>query len=153
VIAPVVAPVTARVVSGARAEAARASCDGARGFAKRSANARPAAGSVPAMTFELTPPQQPWTSVALADVAGAVVKVLRMDGRALPAEVHREPELLLVLDGVLELELAGEARSLRAGQGCTVPAEAWHTVRPGSRGTLLIVESAQPDGPGEADPA
>ncbi|MFE0458413.1 cupin domain-containing protein [Kitasatospora sp. NPDC058965] len=83
-----------------------------------------------------------WASQVLAGVAGAVVKVLRMDGRPLPAEAHPHPELLLVLDGVLELDLAGADLTLRTGELCTVPAGTRHTVRPGSRGTLLLVEAA-----------
>jgi quercetin dioxygenase-like cupin family protein len=81
-----------------------------------------------------------WSSALLAEVGGAGLKVLRMDGRALEPERHEEPEALLVLEGRLELELSGESLSLGTGELAVVPAGALHAVRPGSHGTLLIVE-------------
>ncbi|MFG3229227.1 cupin domain-containing protein [Kitasatospora sp. NPDC048194] len=81
-----------------------------------------------------------WRSVVLGQVGTAAVKVLTMDGRELAPEVHATAEVLFVADGLLELEVAGEASTVRAGELCLVPAGARHSVRPGSRGTLLIVE-------------
>ncbi|MFJ9691750.1 cupin domain-containing protein [Kitasatospora sp. NPDC101183] len=81
-----------------------------------------------------------WRSVVLARVATAAVKLLRMDGRELPPEVHGTDEVLFVAEGRLELELDGAEFSLRAGGLCRVPAGARHSVRAGSSGTLLIVE-------------
>ncbi|MFD8703792.1 cupin domain-containing protein [Kitasatospora sp. NPDC059648] len=81
-----------------------------------------------------------WRSVVLGQVGRAAVKVLRMDGRELEQEVHGTAEVLFVADGVLELELDGAALTVGAGELCRVPAGTRHAVRPGSRGTLLIVE-------------
>ncbi|MFI9360822.1 cupin domain-containing protein [Kitasatospora sp. NPDC053057] len=81
-----------------------------------------------------------WRSVVLGRVGTAAVKVLRMDGRELEQEVHGTAEVLFVADGVLELELEGDALTVGAGELCQVPAGARHAVRAGSRGTLLIVE-------------
>ncbi|MEU4585705.1 cupin domain-containing protein [Kitasatospora aureofaciens] len=81
-----------------------------------------------------------WRSVVLGQVGTAAVKVLRMDGRELEQEVHGTAEVLFVADGVLELDVAGETLTVGAGELCQVPAGARHAVRPGSRGTLLIVE-------------
>ncbi|MEV7601541.1 cupin domain-containing protein [Kitasatospora sp. NPDC089797] len=85
-----------------------------------------------------------WRSVVLGRVGTAAVKVLRMDGRALEPELHGTAEVLVVADGVLELDLDGTELTVRAGELCAVPAGARHAVRAGSRGTLLIVEVPEP---------
>ncbi|MGF1429100.1 cupin domain-containing protein [Kitasatospora sp. LaBMicrA B282] len=90
-----------------------------------------------------------WHSRVLGEVADACVKVLRMDGRAVPEEVHEAAEVLVVLEGHLELEVAGEPVRVVAGELYRVPAGVRHAVRPGSRGTLVIVERAVPVGQGE----
>ncbi|WP_234326438.1 cupin domain-containing protein [Streptomyces sp. NRRL S-495] len=82
----------------------------------------------------------PWASHLLGQVGTAAVKVLRMDGRPLPVESHVNPEVLLVLDGRLELLLEGAEVTVGPGELLRIPARAAHAVRPGSRGTLLIVE-------------
>ncbi|MFF7456344.1 cupin domain-containing protein [Kitasatospora sp. NPDC008115] len=84
----------------------------------------------------------PWDSRALGRVGTAVVKVLRMDGRPLPVEVHDAAELLLVLDGRLELLVDGVELTIGPGELHEVAAGARHAVRPGSTGTLLLVEAA-----------
>ncbi|MFD5915145.1 cupin domain-containing protein [Kitasatospora sp. NPDC058201] len=84
---------------------------------------------------------QAWSSRALGDVGTARVKVLRMDGTGVAEEVHDVAEVLLVLDGRLELTVEGADLSVRPGELCVVPAGARHTVREGSLGTLVIVES------------
>ncbi|MGW6912236.1 cupin domain-containing protein [Kitasatospora sp. NPDC054939] len=81
-----------------------------------------------------------WRSQVLAEVGTASVKVLRMDGTPVPEEVHGVTEVLLVLDGLLELEVAGEPVSVAAGGAYVMPAGTTHAVRAGSRGTLVIVE-------------
>ncbi|WP_369184370.1 cupin domain-containing protein [Streptomyces sp. Y1] len=81
-----------------------------------------------------------WRSVVVGTVGTAAVKVLRMDGRALPEEVHGTAEVLYVAEGVLELAVGGEDVSVRPGELCRVPAGVPHAVRAGSRGTLLILE-------------
>ncbi|MFD4910954.1 cupin domain-containing protein [Kitasatospora purpeofusca] len=82
----------------------------------------------------------PWESRLLEQVGTAAVKVLRMDGRPLPVEVHDSPEVLLVLSGRLELLVDGAELAVGPGELCRIPARAPHAVRPGSRGILLIVE-------------
>ncbi|MET9111769.1 cupin domain-containing protein [Streptomyces zhihengii] len=81
-----------------------------------------------------------WSSRSLGDVGTARVKVLRMDGGPVPEEAHGAAEVLLVLDGRLELSVEGAEVAVGAGEMYRVPAGAWHAVRPGSRGTLVIVE-------------
>ncbi|WP_327238178.1 cupin domain-containing protein [Streptomyces sp. NBC_01317] len=83
---------------------------------------------------------QAWSSRLLGRVGAACVKVLRMDGSPVEEESHAADEALLVLDGRLELEVAGTEVSVRAGELFMVAAGTAHTVRPGSRGTLVIVE-------------
>ncbi|MYV57801.1 cupin domain-containing protein [Streptomyces sp. SID3212] len=81
-----------------------------------------------------------WGSRLLGTVGAACVKVLRMDGSPVEEESHEAAEALLVLDGRLELEVGGTDVTVRAGELFVVAAGAAHTVRPGSRGTLVIVE-------------
>ncbi|WP_217144941.1 cupin domain-containing protein [Streptomyces sp. AC627_RSS907] len=81
-----------------------------------------------------------WSSYSLATVGAACVKVLRMDGSPVQEEVHRADEVLLVLDGRLELLVEGIKVAVETGEMYRVPAGARHAVRPGSRGTLVIVE-------------
>ncbi|WP_380284029.1 cupin domain-containing protein [Kitasatospora purpeofusca] len=90
----------------------------------------------------------PWNSLALGRVGTATVKVLRMDGRPLPAEAHDDAELLLVLDGRLELLVDGAEVAVGPGELYLVPAGARHAVRPGSTGTLVLVEAAGAAGVG-----
>ncbi|MEV7022005.1 cupin domain-containing protein [Kitasatospora sp. NPDC093558] len=81
-----------------------------------------------------------WQSTVLAGIGTAAVKVLRMDGRSLPPEAHATAEVLVVVEGRLELSVDGVELSVSPGELCRVPAGAVHAVRPGSVGTLLIVE-------------
>ncbi|QKW08684.1 cupin domain-containing protein [Streptomyces sp. NA04227] len=81
-----------------------------------------------------------WNSLLLGQVGGAGVKVLRMDGHPGEPESHDRAEALLVLDGVLRLVADGIEVDVRAGELYLVEAGVEHAVRPGSRGTLVIVE-------------
>lgn len=81
-----------------------------------------------------------WSSQRMGLVGAACVKVLRMDELPVEEESHGAAEALLVLDGRLELEVDGMPVSVRAGELFMVAAGAAHAVRPGSRGTLVIVE-------------
>lgn len=92
-----------------------------------------------------------WSSQLLGEVGAAGVKVLRMDGRPVPSEVHTTTEALLVLDGQLELALEGRELSVRAGELCLVPGGHRHAVRAGSSGTLVIVEVADRPAAGAGD--
>lgn len=81
-----------------------------------------------------------WRSRVLAEVGTAAVKVLRMDEAPVTGESHEVTEVLLVIDGRLELALGDAAVTVRAGEMYRVPAGTEHAVRPGSTGTLVIVE-------------
>ncbi|MFF8731814.1 cupin domain-containing protein [Streptomyces sp. NPDC015171] len=89
-----------------------------------------------------TAAEQPdgWSSRLLARVGSSGVKVLRMDGRPLPPESHDTAEALLVLEGTLRLVADGADVDVRAGEMYVVGPGVEHAVRPGSRGTLVIVE-------------
>ncbi|MFF7246289.1 cupin domain-containing protein [Embleya sp. NPDC008237] len=86
---------------------------------------------------------QAWSSRALGTVGAACVKVLRMDEMPVREESHAAGEALLVLDGRLEMKVDGEPVSVRAGELFMMPARTPHTVLPGSRGTLVIVDVPQ----------
>ncbi|WP_327414070.1 cupin domain-containing protein [Streptomyces sp. NBC_01233] len=81
-----------------------------------------------------------WSSEVLGQIGTASVKLLRMDGTPVVEESHGAAEILIVLDGRLELVVQGAAVAVGPGEMCRIPAGAHHEVRPGSRGTLLIVE-------------
>ena len=81
-----------------------------------------------------------WSSIPLGRVGAACVKVLRMDELPVEEESHGAAEALLVLDGELELVVDGTSVPVRAGELYMVAAGTAHTVGPGSRGTLVIVE-------------
>ncbi|CAM5584759.1 cupin domain-containing protein [Streptomyces abikoensis] len=81
-----------------------------------------------------------WRSRVLGRVGTACIKVLRMSELPGEEERHDAPEALLVLDGRLELVVGGETVTVGTGGLYVVPAGTRHAVRPGSRGTLVIVE-------------
>ena len=85
--------------------------------------------------------EQAWPSKRLARVGDTSLKLARMDAQAHPDETHVRAEGLLVLDGELHLDVAGEAVTVTAGQLYMVPAGVSHAVRPGSHGTLLIIDA------------
>lgn len=84
--------------------------------------------------------QDAWCSLVLGRIGPTAVKVLRMDGRPLEPESHDTAEALLVLDGTLCLLAGGTELDLHAGEMYVVEAGVEHAIRPGSRGTLVIVE-------------
>lgn len=81
-----------------------------------------------------------WLSGHLGQVGTAGVKVLRTDELPVAEEAHPTTEALLVLNGRLELELAGRTMSLTAHDLCLVAANTPHPVLPDSAGTLLLVD-------------
>ena len=85
--------------------------------------------------------EQAWRSRRLARVGDVSLKLMRMDAQAYPDEVHAYPEGLLVLNGEMHLDVAGDAVTVTAGQLYMVPAGVSHAVRPGSHGTLLIIDA------------
>jgi mannose-6-phosphate isomerase-like protein (cupin superfamily) len=82
----------------------------------------------------------PWNSSIVGQAAGANLKVLRMDERTYAAEVHDYVEALIVLDGCMNLCVAGRIVTVQAGEMYLVPAGLHHGVAAGSYGTLLIVD-------------
>ena len=85
--------------------------------------------------------EQAWRSKRLARVGDTSLKLTRMDAQTHPDETHACTEGLLVLDGEMHLNVAGEAVTVTAGQLYMVPAGVSHAVRPGSHGTLLIIDA------------
>lgn len=81
-----------------------------------------------------------WKSHILGHVGPVNLKVLKMDGRAIAAEVHDYDEGLLVIDGKLALSLSGDVITVGAGELYIVKAGIPHTVAPGSTGVLVIID-------------
>ncbi|MYT33203.1 MULTISPECIES: cupin domain-containing protein [unclassified Streptomyces] len=81
-----------------------------------------------------------WSSRLLGRIGGAGVKVLRMDGSPLARESHGAAEALLVLEGTLCLTVGDADVEVGAGEMYIVGPGVEHAVRPGSNGTLVIVE-------------
>jgi Cupin domain. len=82
-----------------------------------------------------------WRSVIIAKPGGANLKVLRMGGSVLPDEMHDSAEALIVLDGELNLQVAGKTISIGPGEAFIVPPGQSHSVGPGSHGTLIIIDA------------
>ncbi|MBI3286095.1 MAG: cupin domain-containing protein [Burkholderiales bacterium] len=86
-----------------------------------------------------------WKSTIVGMAANANIKVLRMDEMAYAAETHDFAEALLVLEGCMNLEIAGNIVQVHAGHVHIVPAGLPHAVAAGSWGTLVIVDQAVQD--------
>ena len=81
-----------------------------------------------------------WRSLVLARVGDTQLKVTRMDGSPYAEEVHACAEGLLVIDGQLNLLVAGQPVIVRSGELYVVPAGVPHAVAAGSAGTLMILD-------------
>jgi mannose-6-phosphate isomerase-like protein (cupin superfamily) len=81
-----------------------------------------------------------WRSRVVARIGGAQIKIVRMDAAPYEAERHDFDELLMVVDGVMELDVGGTAVTVRSGEMYVVPAGVSHAVASGSAGTLVIVD-------------
>jgi len=81
-----------------------------------------------------------WRSQVIARIGEANLKLLRMDALPLAEETHAYAEGLLVIDGQLNLELAGQPVVVRRGELYVVSAGVPHAVAGGSTGTLLIID-------------
>jgi quercetin dioxygenase-like cupin family protein len=82
-----------------------------------------------------------WHSTVVGQVAGANIKVVRMDGRAYPNESHSFDEALLVLEGQMNLQIGSTFTRVGSGEVYIVPAGIPHAVAEGSHGTLVIIDS------------
>jgi quercetin dioxygenase-like cupin family protein len=90
-----------------------------------------------------------WRSEVFARVGAARFKLSRMDGGAYAEERHDHPEVLVVLDGHMNLVVDGVATPVRSGEMICIDAGVLHGVAAGSAGTLLIFN--QLDGAIEQD--
>lgn len=79
-----------------------------------------------------------WRSHIVGTVGPTRLKVLRMDALPYAEEVHQHGEALLVLDGRLELSVAGTRWTIESGEIFIVAAGTPHAVCAGSHGTLFI---------------
>ncbi|MDI2126466.1 cupin domain-containing protein [Yinghuangia seranimata] len=93
-------------------------------------------------TAELT---TTWTSYAVGRIGATYLKIMRMDELPVGDDVHADPEALLVVDGRLEMTVDGEDVSVGPGELLIVPGHAVHSIRPGSHGTLFLVNLNPPD--------
>lgn len=92
------------------------------------------------LTTEAAALTDAWHSNILGRVGVANLKVLRMDERAISAEVHAYDEGLLVIDGRLELSVNDKKISVTPGQLYVAKAGVPHRVETGSFGTLVIID-------------
>ena len=83
---------------------------------------------------------QAWHSAIVGAAGSANIKVLRMDAAEYPAEVHDYAEVLLVVEGCMNLDLSDQTVGVKAGQLIIVPPGTPHAVAPGSKGTLVIID-------------
>ena len=85
---------------------------------------------------------QSWKSRIVAKIAGANLKIIRMDESGIPFESHSDfDEALFVLEGSMTLEVEGELIEMGAGDFFVVPAGKSHRVLEGSHGVLFLVDA------------
>lgn len=83
-----------------------------------------------------------WVSHQLGKVGHAAIKLIKMGGQGIADEYHLEfDELLVVIDGEMELVIDGQGVILKTGDYYLIPRGAVHRVSPGSHGTLLLVDA------------
>jgi len=83
-----------------------------------------------------------WRSTIISKIGQANVKLIRMGGEGIPDEVHEHfSELLVVIDGQMDLEVDGQVVALKSGDYFVIPPGSPHRVLPGSSGTLLLVDA------------
>lgn len=87
---------------------------------------------------------QAWSSVTLAHLGHTNVKILRMDEQEYADESHPYTELLLVVNGQLNLLIHDQLTVVKTGEAYMVSPNTSHSVAHGSFGTLLIVDSVEP---------
>lgn len=81
-----------------------------------------------------------WKSTIVGGVAGANIKILRMDECAYEAEAHDYTEALVVLEGLMNLSVGDRIVTVKAGEVFMVPPGLHHGVAAGSKGVLMIVD-------------
>ncbi|ANC91540.1 cupin domain-containing protein [Azospirillum humicireducens] len=83
-----------------------------------------------------------WRSRIVGKIAGANLKIIRMDEAGIPSESHADfDEALFVLDGSMTLDVEGELIAMSAGDFFVIPAGKSHRVLEGSRGLLFLVDA------------
>lgn len=83
-----------------------------------------------------------WRSKVLGRTAGANIKVIRMDEAGIPTESHADfDEGFLVVEGQMTLEIEGRHVVMKAGDFYMVPAGQAHSVLPGARGVLFLIDA------------
>lgn len=82
-----------------------------------------------------------WKSAVIGQVGTANIKLIKMDGRPIVEEVHDYDEAVFVIEGLLKLEFSGGGSlDLPTGGFFMIPAGQTHSIPPGCRGTLLLVD-------------
>ncbi|BAI71852.1 cupin 2 conserved barrel domain protein [Azospirillum sp. B510] len=85
---------------------------------------------------------QAWRSRIVGKIAGANLKIIRMDEAGIPSESHADfDEALFVLEGAMTLDVEGELINMAAGDFFVVPAGKSHRVLEGSHGILFLVDA------------
>lgn len=83
-----------------------------------------------------------WRSKIIGRTGGANIKVIRMDEAGIPTESHPDfDEGFLVVEGQMTLEVEGRLVEMKAGDFYFVPAGQAHSVKPGARGVLFLIDA------------
>jgi quercetin dioxygenase-like cupin family protein len=90
------------------------------------------------MARELT---QPFRPLEMADLDGAYhTFVVRYSGDYI-AHQHSSDEFIYLLEGTLEMEVAGRTESLKQGEAIKIPAGTMHRPRCRNNALALVVET------------
>ena len=84
---------------------------------------------------------RPWSSSVIAKIGNANFKVLQMNETAYPNEKHSFAEVLLVVNGQLNLMIDHQTIVVKTGEMYVVPPNTPHSVTSGSHGTLVIIDN------------
>ena len=82
-----------------------------------------------------------WKSEVLARLAGAHIRLIRMDRAGFAEEVHDHDEIVYVIEGRFRLGLGARVLDLDAGDFHVIPAGVPHHGAEGSHGTLLLLDT------------
>ena len=84
---------------------------------------------------------QPFRPMEIADLDGAYhAFIVRYSGDYI-AHSHSADELIYVLEGALEMEIAGEIQALKQGEALRIPAGTRHKPRCRNNALALVVET------------
>lgn len=101
-----------------------------------------APGEVFSLTDATESRAEPWFNQSLVRANDSVLRVAKLHGE-FHHHSHDTDELFFVVDGAMQIDIAGELHDLRAGQGVCIPAGVTHRTRADHPATVLLVAAIE----------